>query len=126
MFALALLTISGTSLFMMQATIFHNVFQAHSKFIGALYKKKLQQDLSLKLFQLQQQKEVPANLSLKTKAQHSPITTTLSLQKISDKSALFKKFSETVYVAQQSTIFDSKQDKALEFIFIPPYNEENK
>lgn len=130
MFALALLMISGTSLFMMQATIFNKVFHAHNKVVAQLYLKKLKDKLHLKIFQLQQQKEPLANIAFQEQVKQPIMNTNIKLQSIPQNSSLFKKFSEHVQIINQTATFDSKKDSYISFVFTPAIekdaNEETK
>lgn len=126
MFALVLLSIAGTSLFMMQSTIFNQTSKSHNKVIGQLYINQLYEELLLKVFQKQQQKQSPKNISLKKTVKQPMLETTLTLKNIPEKSSLFKPFAEHVQIIQQVITSENKEYNSIRFIFFPDVTDEQQ
>lgn len=121
MIAIAILAIFGTSLFMTQARIFSTVTKAHKKFIYSLKLQETLPELTLKKITLLQQKKSLDQLSLKKDFPPSPLTVSISLKKISEKSSLPKNLEANLQLIDQSILEDEKiKDQMISFLYIPP------
>lgn len=121
MFALALLSIFGTSLFMMQSTIFSKVSKAHNRITGLINLEALKVNFDLKYFNAQQSNQPVTSLS--DSKDFGSMKATLNLKPIPEKSMLHAPFARYIKILDHTATFDTRQEKFIAFMFIPPAEE---
>ncbi len=119
MFALTLLTIFGTSLFMLQANIVSKTSKFHNKVIKLLNINKIKSTFDLQAFQRQKQKKPLDGLVVSKDVNHPDMKVEIKTNKISEQSELFKEFSEHSYLIQQRATIDNVTEQFISFIFAP-------
>lgn len=127
MVALTLLAIFGTSIFMVQSTIFTKIFRTHQT-------AQINQDVTQELIKLKtkiqqtvlQKKEVDTISSQETK-KNPGRKIDLTLQKIPESSALFKTFEKNIRIVQNSITYENNNKITwFTFTYIPAIVEQAK
>jgi len=124
--ALTLLTIVGTSLFMMQSTIFQKLTKAHSSVSNLLEIDKEIIDFKLALAQALQEKKNVADVKIHQEKQNPDIKLDIVIKPIAQSSQLYKNFSKNVFMVQATATRDKQEDQWFSFLYIPPKPEKEE
>jgi len=124
MIALMLLSTFGTSLFMMQATIFQKVAKPHSTVANLLELDQEMINLKIQILQTVKAQKELTSVKIHTQKQDPERSIDVVIQPIKETSALFKKFGKNVSVIQATTTREKQKDQWLTFLFTPPKAEE--
>lgn len=123
MIAITLLSIFGTTLFMIQATVFSKTSRAHNKVVTMLELNKLRSSFELEKFNLQQQKQSINSMSINKELANPPLNIKLRIKQLPENSALFKDFSKNIRLIDQEVTIDTIKDHLIIFVFTPPIQE---
>ncbi|MCX5924299.1 MAG: prepilin-type N-terminal cleavage/methylation domain-containing protein [Candidatus Dependentiae bacterium] len=124
--ALALLTIVGTSLFMMQSTIFQNLTKSHNSVSNLLELDKEMIDFKLAISQAVQEKKSVADVKVHKEKDNPDVKLDIVIKPIAQSSQLYKNFSKNVFMVQASAQRDQQQDQWFSFLYIPPKKEKEE
>lgn len=126
MFALVLLSIFGTSLFMIQSLVFSKTFNAHSKVLSLQQINSLAVEFHLEQAKQKAGKEATPEIMSQQKVKAPLENITIQVKDIPEDSVLHKSFAEYIKIIQQTATFDDKQETYISFEFMPPVHEEKK
>ena len=123
MIALTLLSTFGTSLFLVQSTIFSKLSKTHQALTNMLELDKqllkFNQDIQ---FAIQQKKSIDS-VSLHHEQKNPDLTVDIKLKQIDPNSKLFKDFGKHVRIVQASITQDKNSDVWWDFVYAPPASE---
>lgn len=122
--AIALLTIVGSSLFMMQSTIFQKLEKSHHAVSNLFEIDKEMINLNLALAQALQEKKGIKDVKIHKEKHNPDITIDVVIKSIQESSQLHQKFSKNVFMVQSTVKKDQQQNQWFSFLYIPPKQEE--
>lgn len=123
MFALTLLTIFGTSLFMLQTNILFKTTLAHYKVIRTLNLHKLKRTFDTQIFKKTQNNESIDNVHVEMKLKAPDTELSIKTKKIPEQSKLHKKFEKNLYIVHHTAKIDNKKDDFITLLFAPSTEE---
>ncbi len=124
MIALMLLATFGTSLFMMQATIFQKVSKPHSTVASLLELDQEMINLKMQIVQAFKDQKELTSIKIHTQKHDPERSIDIVIKPIKETSALFKKFGKNVSVVQATTTREKQKNEWFTFLFTPPKVEE--
>lgn len=124
MISLAILSTFGTSLFMMQATIFQKVEKPHITVVNLLELDKEMINLKIEIDQAIKEKKELSAIKLHRQKQDPERAIDISITPIKETSQLFKKFGKNVSIIKAVTTQGKQSDQWFTFLFTPPTVEE--
>jgi prepilin-type N-terminal cleavage/methylation domain-containing protein len=124
MIALMILSIFGSSLFMMQATIFQKVEKPHIAVETLLELDREMINLKVEIDQAIKEKKELKTIKLLRQKQNPDRIIDISITSIKETSSLFKKFGKNVSIVQATTTQGKHVDQWITFLFTPPATEE--
>ncbi|MCX5923129.1 MAG: prepilin-type N-terminal cleavage/methylation domain-containing protein [Candidatus Dependentiae bacterium] len=124
MIALMILSIFGSSLFMMQVTIFQKVEKPHVAVENLLEIDREMINLKVEIDQAHKEKKELRAIKIHRQKQNPDQTIDISIEAIKETSSLFKKFGKNVSFVQATTAQGKHSDQWITFLFTPPVTEE--
>ncbi|HSW75504.1 MAG TPA: prepilin-type N-terminal cleavage/methylation domain-containing protein [Candidatus Saccharimonadales bacterium] len=124
--ALALLSIMGTSLFLMQSTIFQKLTKSHNIVSNLLEIDKEMIDFKLALAQALQDKKSMAEVTIHQVKHNPDMKIDVVVKPIQESSKLYKQFSKNVFMIQATITKDQQQNQWVSFLYVPPKPEEKE
>ncbi len=124
--ALALLSIMGTSLFLMQSTIFQKLTKSHNVVSNLLQIEKEMIDFKLALAQALQEKKSMAEVTIHQEKHNPDMKVDVVVKPIQESSKLYKQFSKNVFMIKAAITKDQQQNQWVSFLYVPPKPEEKE
>ena len=124
MIAITLLSLFGTTLFLIQSNIFANVARTHIKVLNLIRAQSLRTTFYTKKMNLLQQKKSFAELKFDKEFKEPHMTIKIEVKKIPEASELYKKFTQSLLLVDQTITIQDKIFHNISFLYQPELKEE--